>query len=411
VEIFNKYDFSTLEGLAVSWEVAVDGEVVQSGSLPTLNTSPGKWTLVTIPYAAPELFPGAEAFLTLRFILKDDGLWAEAGHEVGWEQFKLPYIQMGATNQKFEGDLPSLSVAETSEELAIQGETFTLKFEKSSGKLASFVYQETELVESGLQLNIWRAPTDNDGFKFEPDQPWRLLGQWIEHGLDRLEFVCNSLAWEEKDGTVKIETFHTIKASGTEFGFRHQTVYTVYGNGDVQTEHQVDCDSQLPPLPRMGVILSLPVGFEQFTWLGRGPEESYVDRKAGVSVGLYSGTVDEQYVPYIMPQENGNKTDVRWVAVTNQDGVGLLAIGGSLMETSVSHFTANDLYKAYHTSELTRRPETYWVLDVMQCGLGGNSCGPMTLPQYLVEPGQFKFSVLLRPVSPARGDLRKLGRK
>ena len=91
--------------------------------------------------------------------------------------------------------------------------------------------------------------------------------------------------------------------------------------------------------------------------------------------------------------------------------VGLLAIGRSLMETGVSHFTANDLYAAYHTNELTRRAETYWTLDVVQCGLGGNSCGPMTLPQYLIEPGKFNFSVLLRPISPARGELKKLGRK
>ena len=95
-----------------------------------------------------------------------------------------------------------------------------------------------------------------------------------------------------------------------------------------------------------------------------------------MAVGLYSGTVDEQYVPYIMPQENGNKTDVRWSAVTNEAGVGLLAIGGSLMETGVSHFTANDLYAAYHTNELTRRDETYWTLDVVQCGLGGSYLRP-----------------------------------
>ena len=208
-----------------------------------------------------------------------------------------------------------------------------------------------------------------------------------------------------------IKTAHSVKAEGAEYGFKHQTTYTVYGSGDVQTDHEVNCDSMLPLLPRMGVILAMPAGFEQFTWLGRGPEESYADRKAGVTVGLYSGTVDEQYVPYIMPQENGNKTDVRWSAVTNDAGVGLLAVGGSLMETGVGHFTANDLYACYHTNELTRLDETLWTLDVVQSGLGGNSCGPMTLPQYLIEPGEFKFSVLLRPVSPERGELRKLGRK
>ena len=413
LEIVNKYDFSTLEGLVGTWEVSVDGESVQSGTLPPLKTLPGKSTLITIPFAVPELYPGAEAFLNLRFALKKDTIWAQAGHEIAWEQFKLPYISPRIDQPDYLSVRSPIKVGETPEVVSLLGEDFALVFEKSSGQIASFTYQGTKLVESGLQLNIWRAATDNDGFKFATEIDWlehKLLNQWIKHGLNRLKYTCESLTWEQVDAQVKIETVHTVKADGAEYGFRHKTTYTVFGSGDVQTDHQVDCDSMLPLLPRLGVIFSMPTGFEQFTWLGRGPEESYVDRKAGVAVGLYSGTVDDQYVPYIMPQENGNKTDVRWAALTNDAGFGLLAVGSSLMETGVSHFTANDLYAAYHTNELTRRNEAYWTLDVMQCGLGGNSCGPMTLPQYLIEPGQFNFSILLRPVAPGRAELRRLGR-
>ncbi|HBX68771.1 MAG TPA: hypothetical protein DEH25_05155, partial [Chloroflexi bacterium] len=416
IEIVNKHDFSTLEGLHITWEVAVDGEPVQSGALPTLKTAPGKATPVTIPFGIPELYSGAEAFLTLRFYLKNDSLWAEAGHEVGWEQFKLPLTLTGGTTPEFQGELPALSVDESPESVTVKGAEFSLAFDKSSGQIVSFVYQGVELIESGLQLNIWRAATDNDGFKFGTEIDWlefKLLNQWIKHGLDRLEATCDALTWgpdEEVEGALTVKTAHSVQAEGVEYGFRHQTTYTVHPNGDVQTEHTVDCDRMLPLLPRVGMMLAMPAGFEQFTWLGRGPEESYVDRKAGVAVGLYSGTVDEQYVPYIMPQENGNKTEVRWAAVTNAEGFGLLAAASSLMETGVSHFTAADLYAAYHTNELTRLPETYWTLDLVQSGLGGNSCGPMTLPQYLIEPGEFKFSLLLRPVAPDRNDLRKLGR-
>jgi beta-galactosidase len=410
VEILNKYDFSTLEGLTGTWEVAVDGKVIQSGKLSPLKTLPDKATPVTIPFASPKLFSGAEAFLMLRFALKEETIWADAGHEIAWEQFKLPYACPQAEEAAILVGGAPIQVDETSKALSLQGEGFELDFDKSDGQLTTFTYQGTELVESGLQLNIWRAATDNDGFKFNENQPWKLLGQWIANGLNHLESTCDSFAWEQADGGVKVVTTHTVKAEEAEFGFRHKTTYTVFGSGDIQTDHEVDGDSRLPLLPRLGVILSMPAGFEQFTWLGRGPEESYVDRKAGVAVGLYSGSVDDQYVPYIVPQENGNKTDVRWAALTNDAGVGLLAVGTSLMETGVSHFTADDLYAAYHTNELTRQDETYWTLDVMQCGLGGNSCGPMTLPQYLIEPGQFQFSVLLRPVSPERGDLRRLGR-
>jgi len=415
VEILNKHDFSTLQGLTIMWEVSVDGATKQNGTLSILETPPGESTAVEIPFDTPELFPGTEAFLTLRFTLKDDALWADAGHEIGWEQFKLPITQTGATSPEFQGENPSPNVVETPDIVTIHGTAFSLEFQKSTGKITSYNYKNTELVESGLELNIWRAPTDNDGFKFGTEIDWlehKLLNQWIKHGLDCLESITESVEWEQiNTGIVKVKTTHAIKAVGVDEGFLHKTTYTIFGSGDVQTDHVVECDSKLPLLPRMGAILSMPAGFEQFTWLGRGPEESYTDRKAGMAVGLYKGTVDEQYVPYIMPQENGNKTDVRWAAVTNQNGVGLLVAANPLMETGVSHFTANDLFAAYHTNELTRRDETYWTLDLIQCGLGGASCGPMTLPEYLIEPGKFTFSFLLRPVSPERGELRKLGRK
>jgi hypothetical protein len=110
-----------------------------------------------------------------------------------------------------------------------------------------------------------------------------------------------------------------------------------------------------------------------------------------------------------MPQENGNKTDVRWAAVQNKDGFGILGIGSVLLETGVSHFTADDLYSAYHTNELVRRKETFWTLDLKQCGLGGNSCGPMTLPQYLIEPAKYTFSVIFRPITKGT-NLRFSGR-
>ena len=416
VEIVNKYDFSSLDGLTIDWEVAVDGEVQQCGKLSPIDITPGEVIAVTIPFEVPELNPGGEAFLTLRFSLIDNLIWAELGHEIGWEQFLLPFTSQMPDQQEIRAGSCAISVDETSDSISLQGDGIRLIFTKSTGNLSGFTYQGTELIACGPMLNIFRAATDNDGQQFGAEFEWmdldrQLLTQWIKHGLDRLVNTCHSLSWEQTDvDVVKIETKHTFKANDTKYGFHHIVNYTVFSTGDVLTEHVVNCDAKLPFLPRIGIILTMPLGFEEFTWLGRGPDESYRDRKAGVSVGMYSGTVDQQYVPYIMPQENGNKTDVRWAALTNADGIGMIAIGKSLTETGVSHFTADDLFAAYHTNELTRRDETYWTLDLMQSGLGNNSCGPMTLPQYLVKPSKFEFSFLLRPVSPERGDMRELGR-
>jgi beta-galactosidase len=160
-------------------------------------------------------------------------------------------------------------------------------------------------------------------------------------------------------------------------GFACEYLYTIYGSGDVLVDIHVLPSRNLPPLPRVGVRMTLPGGYESFTWYGRGPHETYADRKTGAPVGVYSGTVDDQCVPYITPQENGNKTDVRWVSLTNESGIGLLAVGHTtdgnspLLEVSAHHFTAGDLVAARHTYELNRCEGIALNLDYRQSGLGG----------------------------------------
>ena len=162
----------------------------------------------------------------------------------------------------------------------------------------------------------------------------------------------------------------------------------------------VEPKTGLPPsLPRIGLQLILPEGFENVMWYGRGPHENYWDRKEGAQIGVYSMTVDDLYVPYIKPQENGNRTDVRWVSFTNSSGIGLLFVGMPLMEFSAHHYTTEDFEKAKHTHELKRRKDITLNIDYRQSGLGGGSCGPDTLPKYLVKPKHTHFSVRLKPIS------------
>jgi beta-galactosidase len=186
--------------------------------------------------------------------------------------------------------------------------------------------------------------------------------------------------------------------------FECEYTYTVYSSGDVIVDTHVIPGERLPQLPRIGLQMVVPGEYNTFTWYGRGPLETYPDRKLGAPVGVYSGTVDEQYVPYIMPQDNGNKTDVRWVALSD-DGYGLLAVatpgGRPRLNVSVHHFTTEDLTRATHTYELQRRDDIWLNLDHAQSGLGGASCGPGVLPQYLVQPVETRWSVRLRPFSPA----------
>ncbi len=411
IEILNRHDFITLAHLDAHWELCVDGEIIQRGTLPRLHTRPGLSERVRLSYSQPDLPPGAECFLNLRFCLAEDTPWAAAGHEVAWEQFKLPYTSPRRilAPAALHG---AMKIDREDERLVVHGADFSIAFDRRSGVLTHFDWRGVRLIQSGPRLNVWRAPTDNDGFKWQqPVGEDKLLAGWLKAGLNRLEYHLEAFeVVQPQPGAVQVRANIRAQASDVDAGFHQQAVYSLFAHGGILFEQRVTCSGSLPPLPRLGVTLVVPTGFENFTWFGRGPLENYADRNAGSAVGLYRGTVAEQYVPYIMPQENGNKTDVRWASLSNAEGFGLLATGQPLLEVSVNHFTPNDLYHAMHTHELTPRPEIYLNLDLRQCGLGGASCGPGTLPQYRIQPGEFMYSILLRPFAP--GDpLTRLARE
>jgi hypothetical protein len=188
--------------------------------------------------------------------------------------------------------------------------------------------------------------------------------------------------------------------------FAVEIIYTVFGSGDVQVDTHFVPAPGLPFLPRAGLQLALKGGFEQFTWYGHGPQEAYVDREEGAAIGVYAGSVDEQFVPYIFPEENGNKTGVRWVSLSAADGMGLLAVGipqageaieSGLLNVSAHHFTTEDLTRARHPYELQRVEEIILNLDAGQSGLGSASCGPGRLEKYKLPAQETRFSLRLRP--------------
>ncbi len=395
VRVVNGYHFSDLSHLVIAWEVVADGEVLQTGQLPRLDTPPGDSAVVKIPFARPELKPGTEYWLALRFTLAQDSPWAATGHEVAWEQFQIEFaVPQGSVLRV--ADMPPLEMRETEAGVVVRGADFRLRFDKQTATLASWEHAGRELLARGPLLNVWRAPTDNDrgGWRQRP------VEAWLAAGLDRLQHQVRAVeASQVQPQVARIDIRSHVCAPDRADGFDCEYAYTVYGNGDVVIHTHVVPGENLPSLPRVGLQMVLPGGYETFTWYGRGPHETYVDRKAGAQVGVYRGMVDEQYVPYVVPQENGNKTDVRWVALANADGAGLCAVGASLLEVSAHHFATRDLDKAQHTYELEWRKEITLNLDHGQSGLGGASCGPATLPQYLIPPEEQRFGVRLSPLA------------
>jgi beta-galactosidase len=215
-------------------------------------------------------------------------------------------------------------------------------------------------------------------------------------GLDRVQIRASpATVRANRDGTVKLILEHVALCTASERAvvLRHQ--YTLSPEGKLAVENLFIVDKAVPDLPRLGVSLRLPAGFEKLKWFGRGPFENYQDRQRAALVDLYTSTVSEQYVPYILPQEHGNHTDVRWLSIEGEEGASLRVQAEGPLEFSASHFTAQDLFAAYHTYDLKPRPETILNLDFRQRGLGTGSCGPDTLPSYLIKPGRYTWNYIL----------------
>ena len=385
-KITNRYDFLSLGHLTLSWSVEENGRVVQSGALQLPEIDPGQSGQVVIPYSLPEKVPaGTDVFLNLSFRLAESTLWAEAGLELAWAQFRLPAAEAPEVVV-----VPSwpLSCADRGNTLEIQGSDFSLCFDKAYGRLKAWNYKGLELLSRGPKLNFWRAPIDNDMY---------LVEEWRKFGLHRLHERLVNFTWHQAEDQVKVLSKVRIAPPALDWSILCEIAYTVCGTGDVIVEISGTPHGKLPPsLPRIGLELVLPGEFIQVSWFGRGSGESYRDSKLANKFGLYSKEVSELHTPYVYPQENGNRTDVKWVSITNLRGVGLFAAGDPHLNFSAHNYSQEDLERAKHTVDLPKREQVFLKLDHQHHGLGSNSCGPGVLPQYELLPEEFSFRLRLK---------------
>jgi beta-galactosidase len=232
-------------------------------------------------------------------------------------------------------------------------------------------------------LALWRAPTDNDRIG-------GMAAEWERTGLDRLE---RRLVGIDRHGPRATVVDEVTTAVGIRI--RHERTVTVLTGGSVRVDEMVEIPTELSDLARVGTVLEVVPGLEALTWFGAGPHETYPDRKRGGLVGLWRTTVSEAATPYIRPQENGGRADVRWFALARPDGSGIRIDLGHPAQVSATHYRPADLAAATHDVELEARPETIVHLDAAHRGLGTASCGPDTLPAYLVGPGTYRWTWVL----------------
>ncbi|MFE9452325.1 glycoside hydrolase family 2 TIM barrel-domain containing protein [Streptomyces sp. NPDC006739] len=367
VRVTNRYDFADLSALAFEWSYQVDGETVESGSLSVPALAPGESADVKLPEPAGQPPAGAETQWTVRALLAADTSWGPKGHEVAWGQ-----VAVSAR--------PLPVVAPTVRPVPDDG-VITLgpaSFDARSGALQAVGGVEV----SGLRLDVWRATTDNDeGAEWQTDTRWAAL--WRKYGLHRMRHRLDSV--ELGDDALTVRT--RVAPAAWEFGLA--TVYRWTSDGDrLKLTVSVRPDGEWTvPLPRLGVRLGLARA-DSVKWFGGGPGEGYPDTKSASRLGLWESTVDELQTPYVRPQENGARADVRWAEIG-----GLRVEGDPEFFFSARRWTTEQLDAAAHRTDLTPG-DTVWVnLDHGGHGIGTASCGPGVLPRYQLraEPAEFSF--------------------
>jgi beta-galactosidase len=388
ISIKNKYFFLNTHFTEAMWELAENGNVIQRGSLGSLDIAPQETKEVVIPLAPFQAKLGADYQLKVLFALKENTLWAQKGHVVAWDQFALPQ-KVGAVEPEKLETIAQVKFEDGEKVITVSSGEFAVVFNKLNGILESWTSKDKVLL-TGLMPNFWRASTDNDtGFDMLKNN-----GVWkYAFTKSQIESVVGK---QVSPQVVEVMVKIKLAARGSAQHIR----YLVYGNGDIVVENKADIASGLPFMMRFGMQAQIPGLYNTMTWYGRGPEESYSDRKTGMAVGLYKENVYEPTYEYIRPQEIGNKTDTRWVSWTDRNGDGLMAVGLPMINTSAWYCTMQDMEIAQHPYELPKRDIMTVNVDYGLTGVGGDtSWGARPHKPYQLEAGKaYEYRFRLSPV-------------
>ena len=417
LHISNNYDFIDLSEFELRWEITADGRSVQDGVLAGLDVPPESERTVALNYSLLPFQPGPEYHLNLRLVAPDARGLLPAEHAYAEAQFKLPLDHEAFAPQLANA---ALSVDESEKDYLIQGDTVTVGINKSSGLLSSIARSGQELLLSPLTPNFWRAPTDNDFGNYMPE--WAAV--WEQAGRNRTLRSLEVLAQEESK-VVVVADFTFADAEGEEVG-EWRATYTVFGDGRIAVDNRFERADKLPVLPRVGMNVELLRALDNVEWFGRGPFENYVDRKLAADVGRYRNQVADHYVPYMRPQENGYKTDVRWLSLDDGADTGLLVIADDLIGFSVHHNRMADFIPPVkisitdedgpgardnaarvnmHVNDIVPRDLVSLNIDYDQMGVGGDdSWGRRTLQQYSLTASSYSYSFTLLPYAPSQLD-------
>ena len=383
IKITNRYAVRSLSDYEVRLIVREDGKVVMNKILPAIDLPAGKDTLINIASYLPVIKPGHEYLAGIHFYLKQNEPWAPKGFEVAGNQFALTgLVRSGRGRYK--------PAAE--KDLVFTGKNFRISFSKTNGALTSYLYNGKEQLFAPLLPHFRRPLTDNDRRGWKPN---RKLKQWYEAGLKLVQVTA---------GASQISSLYSLINDSAVV----KVVYTITDNGVIKVDYALDVKPGLPNIPKVGMQTGIARSYDSITWYGKGPMENYIDRNYGFDAAIWSQNIVDFMEPYAVPQENGNRTDVRWMLLANKNNQGLLVVADSLLSMSAWPYTEQNIETAKHTNDLKDAGYITLNIDLVQMGVGGNdswSDVAAPLEQYQVPAKAYRYSFYL---VPAKGTADKM---
>lgn len=385
VVIKNRSNFTSLSDYEIRWTVSKYGKVVESGVLGLPNLLPGDSKIISVPFKTKTT--DAEYWLRLSAHLKENTNWEKAGFEVAKQQFLLPGSKPFSLNmQTVKGGVQTITDNET--ELVLGGKDFRVAFDKKSGYLKDYQAKGVQLITSELSPNFWRPTTDND------HRGWR-----VDSNLSDWKEIAANLKLKKFDVSTNNETI-TIKTALENKGVQLALTYEIAANASVKVDYSVEIPEEISEPLRVGLTTTTSNNLTEMYFYGKGPDENYNDRSRGSEVGTYSGKIEDFIFQYIVPQENGNHTEIRWLSLTNNKGTGLQIAGMQPLSMSVWPYTAENIEKAKHTFELTKADNYTLNIDFAQAGVGGTdswSLRARPIDQYRLLEKTYHYGFIILP--------------
>ena len=408
--VTNKYAFTDLKKYDLKWRIEADGKLVKEGyqAMPSVApdvTTELKLSLPTLPIAS-----SAEYFITLSAVTREAEPMLPIGHEIAFEQFELPVQEPDVSPKTLRA---SYTVTDTNDMVTYQNTDTKFGFNKKNGWLEVYEHAGQSLLAGALKPNFWRAPTDNDlGNNMHK---WAAIWQTATDKLTLTRFNT------DKNSVAASYTFEGIPGS-------LELTYVFYADGRLKVTNKLELpsDQKLPNLPRYGMQLIMPKGHTYLSWFGRGPHESYADRKTSARISLYKKDIRLGEHHYVRPQENENRTDVRWMALLNKNGSGLMAVGNRPLSASAWPYLQSDIdfsagdgsasasglvpVTTKHAIDVPQRDISTFNIDHKQMGVGGDtSWGRLVHKEYTIPAGNYQYSFTLVPVTSGK-DTTKIAR-